>query len=47
MTKTTTTKPQPQPNSSTQHGQKIIQHKKGQTQEREYVPKQPSGTTAK
>lgn len=47
MTKTTI-KSNPQPQPSPKHEREIIiKHKKGQTLEREYVPKQPSGSPAK
>ena len=43
MSKTTVkSNPQPKPNSSRE-----TIHIKGQTEEREYVPKQPSGSPAK
>lgn len=46
MSKTTVkSNPQPKPNSSRETI--IIKHRKGQTEEREYVPKQPSGSPAK
>ena len=44
MSKTTVkSNPQPKPNSS----RETIIIKQGQTEEREYVPKQPSGSPAK
>lgn len=46
MSKTTEkSNPQPKPNSSRETI--IIKHRKGQIEEREYVPKQPSGSPAK
>lgn len=50
MSKTTTTKSHPNPQTSVQHERVKIEHnkhQKGQSEEREYVPKQPSGSPAK
>ena len=49
MTKKTTIKSNPQPKTEPNSSREIfiIKHKKGQTLEREYVPKQPSGSPAK